>query len=301
MFFARSFFAGHLPGADRHDPVAVLDLSLLVHHDHAVRVAVQRDPEVRPRVPHLRRHDLRIEGSALVVDVHPVGGNAEGDHLGAKLREHQRGDPVRRAVGAIHHNAQPFQGEVRGEGALQVYDVTAGRVVDPLRLSDLRRRGTIFLEVLAVHQTLDPGLDVVGELEAVPAEELDPVVGVRVVGGGDDDAGVGSHRTREERDPGGGHRPHEQDVAPHRADPGRQCRFEHVAGQSGVLPDHDLVPAVFPAEQVRRRLPHRQRGLHGHRVGVGDPPHAVGPEQPSHQGDPPISGIGSSRGRLDSR
>ncbi len=47
-------------------------------------------------------------------------------------------------------------------------------------------------QVVICHVLFDLGLFLVGELDAEVAEELDAVVGERVVRGGDDDAGVGA-------------------------------------------------------------------------------------------------------------
>jgi len=58
------------------------------------------------------------------------------------------------------------------------------------------------VQLLAGQHPLDLGLGIVGQLEAVAREELDPVVLVRVVAGADDNTGVGAHAERELGDRG---------------------------------------------------------------------------------------------------
>src|SRR4030067_403466 len=105
------------------------------------RVPATRDPHGAPVLLHLRGHQFRIEGAALVVDVQPVRGDAHGNDVGAEFLEHLRGDPVRRPVGAIDHNSHPLQGQMPGKGVLEIDDVPARGVVDPVRPADLRGGG----------------------------------------------------------------------------------------------------------------------------------------------------------------
>ena len=76
------------------------------------------------------------------------------------------------------------------------------------------------------------------ELEAIGAEELDTVVSVGVVGGGDDDAGLHPPLVGEEGDTGGGDHPQVMGVYTCGQQPRRQCTLQHRAGEPGVLPDH---------------------------------------------------------------
>ncbi len=80
----------------------------------------------------------------------------------------------------------------RGNEALAIFDVAAQRVVNAHRLADRVGGRADVLDLAAEHQALDLVLDLVVELVAVGAEELDAVVVIGIVRGGDDDAGVGA-------------------------------------------------------------------------------------------------------------
>jgi hypothetical protein len=131
------------------------------------------------------------------------------------------------------------------------------------------------------HAALEIGLDLVGQLEAVGGEDLDAVVLIRVVRRADDDARVGAHRRRDERDPGRRQRPHEQDVGARRDDARLQRRLEHVARQARVLADDDAPGPRRVTEPLRDRLAQPQRDLGGHGILVGDTADAVGAEEAS--------------------
>ena len=62
----------------------------LVHHDHPVGVAVQRDAQVGPVLHHLAGHLLGVQRAAAVVDVVAVGLDAERDDLRPQLLEDRR-------------------------------------------------------------------------------------------------------------------------------------------------------------------------------------------------------------------
>src|SRR5688572_15905596 len=58
---------------DAEDPVAVDHVTRAVHRNEPVRVAVEREAEVRAHLRDLRREAGGIGGSAMEVDVQPVG------------------------------------------------------------------------------------------------------------------------------------------------------------------------------------------------------------------------------------
>ena len=84
---------------------------------------------------------------------------------------------------------------------------------------------------------LDPLLHLVGELVALAVEDLDAVVLIGVVGGGDDDAGVrlAAHRQIGHRRGGDDAQGHH--VAAHGAQTRHQGRLQHIGGDAGVLAD----------------------------------------------------------------
>ncbi len=114
--------------------------------------------------------------------------------------------------------------------------------------------GADVFDLAAEHQVFDLGLDLVVELVAVRAEEFDAVVGVGIVGGGDDDAGVGAQAAGDVGDAGRGQRADEEHIHAHGEDAGGDGVLEHVAGEAGVFADDDLVACRGPRGRDSRFL-----------------------------------------------
>ncbi len=94
------------------------------------------------------------------------------------------------------------------------------------------------------------GLQLVGELEAVAGKELDAVVLVGIMGGGNDHPGVGPHGGGDVGDARGGKRPQQHGVHPHGADARDHGVFQEVARDPGVFAHDDAVPARAELDDV---------------------------------------------------
>ena len=179
---------------------------------------------------------------------------------------------------------RPSSVRPRGKRGLGEFDVAAQRVVNAHRLADFVGGRADVFDLAAENQVFDFVLDLVVELVAVGAEEFDAVVGVGIVRGGDDDAGVGAQAARDVGDAGRRQRADEQHVHAHRKDAGGDGVFEHVAGKPRVLADDDFVPAAAARlafevfEDVRGGAAELERGFGGDRFDVGRAADAVGAE-----------------------
>ena len=216
----------------------------------------------------------------------------------AELREHERGDGRGRAVGAIDEHAQ--RGHLDRSCRRRRRPSSRSAPQRPRAGATRRPRRPVGPRALGAHQRLDAVLVVVGELEAVRAEELDAVVRERVVRGRDDGAEA---RALLAHEPGhAGRRQHagaQRDAAGGR-DAGAQRVLEHRAGAARVTADDDgrLRRAALAREQ-RRGAPERERDLGAEHVAVGDAAHAVRPEQPtSHMGGQRFENCGRRRAPL---
>lgn len=132
---------------------------------------------------------------------------------------------------------------------------------------------------------LDAVLQLVGELVAAAREELDAVVGHRVVAGGEHHAEVGAQRTGEIRHRRGGQHTDAQDVHA-RAREARDDRgLQELAGGPGVAADHGRRPVARErarfGEYVRSRHGEAEREL-SRQIRVGDASYTVRPEESSH-------------------
>ena len=130
-------------------------------------------------------------------------------------------------------------------------------------------------------ELLDPGLRVVGQLESISGEELDPVVLKRVVRGGDDHSRICPKASREERDAWSGHGTSKEDVHTHRADARRHGRLQQISREARVLSDDYLVAfgGILHLADVRNGTPESQGHFGSHGLRVREPPHAACSEQ----------------------
>ena len=192
---------------------------------------------------------LRMQGAAALVDVPAVGLHGERDDLRAQLLEDERAEMVGRAVRAIDHHLESIERK-RTHGILDELDVAAGRVVDADRLAD--GHGLFGGEVGSEDQALDLEFEVIRQLEAVRAEDLEPVVLERIVRRGQHDARHAVHGAGEVRDRGGGHGADQQHRRPLRHQPAGERRLQHVPGEARILADDDLAaPAAGMAQRPR--------------------------------------------------
>ena len=234
----------------------------MVHHDHPVAVAVEGDAEIGALLLNQGAQNRGMGGTAVLIDVQSIRGNANWNHGRAHFIEHTGRDVVGRAMGAVHHDFQARQTGVGGHRALAEFNVAASGVHDALGLAQGVGLGG---GQRLLQQFLDVQFDHVGQLLAIAGEELDAVVVIGIVGGADHDAGAGVQGTGQVGDARRWHRPQQGDVDPGRRQARFQGGFEHVAGDAGVLADDYLIetlglqrpsdrPAQFQHEFRRDRV-----------------------------------------------
>ena len=108
--------------------------------------------------------------------------HADRQHVGAQLVEHLGCDPVGGAVGAIKSNLEAVEAEVAREGVFHELDVASGRIIEPAGAPERARGRQLSVDRLA-QPGFDRRFDLVVQLVAVRAEQLDAVVIERVVRG----------------------------------------------------------------------------------------------------------------------
>ncbi len=154
--------------------------------------------------------------------------------VGAEPLEDRRRSAVGGAVGAVEHHV--MAGEIEWESDLQRPQVVLEATV---QLANLAGLGDI---TLSIQQRLDPCLSLVVELGSQPGEELDPVVAVGVVRGGDDCRQVEAKALDQDRRGRCRQDTAEQGIATGSGDPGGQSRLEHRPGLACVADDQYLRP-----------------------------------------------------------
>ena len=114
---------------------------------------------------------------------------------------------------------------------------------------------------------------------AVGAEQLDAVVLKGVVRGRDHHPDIGAQGRRQHGDGGRRQRADQNHVHTHGDETGGQRRLQQIAGQAGILANHDSMAMGAAPEIAAGRRRQRQRGCRGHRFAVGDTANAVSAEE----------------------
>src|SRR4030095_14306362 len=130
-------FVAAMTRNDEYQLVAVHDVTVFVHHQHAIAIPVEGDSEIGTFCAHARTTLFGVRGYAAIVDVETVGIDTCDNHVRAELVEHTRSDVVRRTVRAIEHDLEPMQTKPTIDGCFAELDVTTSCVVDAPDLADL--------------------------------------------------------------------------------------------------------------------------------------------------------------------
>ena len=212
-----------------------------------------------------------MRGAAVVVDVAAVGLVGDDPDVGAEAAEDLRRGAERRAVGAVEQDPAAGQVEVL-EALVQRAQVVLERAVEGAHAAGMlgdRRR-------LLEHR-LDLGLGGVRQLVAVAAEELDPVVLVRVVRGRQHDREVEPVTLDQQRRAGRRQDAAEQRLAPGRGDARGDGGLEHLARLARVPDDQDTRGVV--GRDARGGRAGEREGQFGRQELARDTAHTVGAEE----------------------
>ncbi|MFM1941937.1 MAG: hypothetical protein RI897_919 [Verrucomicrobiota bacterium] len=239
-FFAKGSFPQHFQSTDGHDVVAIDELSGFIAEEDAIGVAVVGDAEVGAMFPDFLGHEAWVHGAAVLVDIGSIGCVPVDEDFCSEFTEDAGGGFVGGPVGAIDDDAHTVESHSAGEGTLGELDIAAECVIDPHGLADFGGCGADAFDIAAEDEVFDFAFDIVIELKAVWPEELDAVIGVGVMGSGDDDAGVGAEGAGHVGDSGGGEGADEEDVDTHGEDSGGEGIFEEVTREAGIFADHDF-------------------------------------------------------------
>ena len=138
---------------------------------------------------------------------------------------------------------------------------------------------------LITQTLLDGVLDDVVELDPAAGEELDAVVGHRVVAGGQHHAQVGVHGCGEVGDTGGGHHAEANHVHAGRGQPGHHRRLQELARGAGVASDYRTRPTALEHARLGQHVgggDGEVEGQFGGQLGVGSASDTIGAEQARH-------------------
>jgi hypothetical protein len=207
-----------------------------VDGEHPVPVAVICEADVRAGGADQPDQALGMGRAAVRVDVASVRLGRGQHELRPERREDHRRSTVSGPVRAIQGDSHA--GQIEGERRSQLADVVVEGALERPDAADPLTHGL-------VETRLDGSLRVVVELGPARIEELDPVVGERVVARRDDAGQVEAEPPGEHRSRRRGQNPSQHGVASTGGDPRRECLLQHRTGLTGVADDQDLGPLGF--------------------------------------------------------
>ena len=263
-------------GDDGHELVAIDDLALFIDDDDAVGVAIERDADIGAHFADLADDGIGRGGADIAVDVEAVRLDANGEDFGAELPQSLGGDFVGGAIGAVDHDAEAVEIHGAGQCALGEFNVAGVDALDALGAAEGGGGGETVIQI-AVNEGFDFVLGLVGELEAIGIEQLDAIILIGVVGGGNHDAEIGAHGARQHGDGGCRHRAEQQHIHADRGEAGDKGRLDHVAGEARILADDDAVAMLAAAEDEAGGLTDAKREI-GRDHLVGFAANAIGAE-----------------------
>ena len=181
----------------QHHGVAIHDLAGMRDEQRAIGVAVEGHAQIRAGFEHLRAQGFQMLRAAMQIDVASVRGAADGFDLRAQPRKQLRTEIGRRAVRGVDDDADA--GEAARQGRRRGNPDTRGRGRDRRRAvaEPACRPVSTLIPLKAKMCCSSSVLLLIGQLEAGMIDDLDAVVLIRIVRGGDHDAGG------EGADPGG--------------------------------------------------------------------------------------------------
>ncbi len=216
-------------------------------------------------------------GAAVEIDVGSVRLVADGHDFGAEFPQRGRRDLVGSTIGAVDRHPHARQRDVAWHGPLGKFNIAVVNAIDTLCPADRLGRRQTHGHVLVEHR-LDLLFDLVIELEAVRAEELDAVVLVGIVRCRDHHTDIGAQRARQHGHSRRRNRAKKKDVKAGSGEPRDQGVFQHVARQARILADHDAIAVLAALEEIAHRDPDLHRHIWRHRVGVRLAANTVGSE-----------------------
>jgi len=254
--------------------VAVDDRAVAVDHDQTVAVAIERNPVIRAVSEHLVAQSFGVSRADVVVDIEAIGRDADRNHIGAKLVENVRGDVVSRAMRAIDHDLHAAQVKIIREGRFAKFDVATGGVFDAADLAQFARGDA---RLGFVDGGFDGEFNVIVELLAIRAKELDAVVVVRVVRSRNDDAGGQTQRARQVSHTRRRQRASQINIDAGGGEPGHERGFEHIAGNARVLADQHAGAIAMTAtrQYAACRITELHRKFRRDRIFADQPPYPV--------------------------
>ena len=199
----------HVCAVDIENMVAGDDVALFIHTQAAVGISVVSKAHIQPIIHHKPLQHLNVGGAGVLVDVVAVGIGIDDIGLGTQSIKNRLGNVPGGTVGAVQTHLHSLEAVHTQRNQIADVAVTAGHMIhgaaDLIPLG--QRQGVPFPSEglqLSVQIGFDQGDNTLLHLFAEAVDELDAVVIVGIVAGGDHNAAVKALRPDHKGHRGGG-------------------------------------------------------------------------------------------------
>ena len=266
--------------------VAGDDITLFIHAEATVGIAIVGKTNIQTLFHHELLQALDVGGASIVVDVQSVGLCIDDVGISAQCIEHRLGDGPTGTVGAVQTHLDALEGVDAQTDEVAHVAVAAGHVVhgtaDVLPVGEGQLRPVLVKDVeLAVEVILHQQQGLFGHLLAVAVDELDAVIVVGVVAGGDHNATIKVIHTCNVGHGRSGSDVQQVGICAGSGQASDQTVFEHVRAAAGILadddagrvgvaiplPDHVVIPAEEAAHLICVVSRQRYAGLAAETIG----------------------------------
>ena len=282
----------HVAAVNVQDVVAGDDVALFIHAEAAVGVAVVGKADVEVVLYNELLQTLNVGGAGVQVDVQAVGLVVDDVGVCTESIKNALGNVPAGTVGAVQADLDPLEGVNPQRDQVSHVAVASADVVDgaaDMVTAGKRQLGPILVKdvQLAVEVILDEQQRFLVHLLAVAVDELDAVVIIGVVAGGDHDAAVKVVHAGNVCDAGRGGDMQQVGVRAGSRQACDEAVLKHVGAAAGIFADDDarrggLAVAlaqhtVIPTEEAANLV-----GMVGGQSDTGLPAEAVSTKVFSH-------------------
>ena len=282
----------HIAGVNVQDVVAGDDVALLIHAEAAVGVAVVGKADVKVVLHNELLQTLNVGGAGVQVDIQAVGLVVDDVGVCTESIKNALGNVPAGTIGAVQADLDPLEGVNPQRDQVSHVAVASADVVDgaaDMVTAGKRQFGPILVKdvQLAVEVILDEQQRFLVHFFAVAVDELDAVVIIGVVAGGDHDATVKVIHAGNICDAGRGGDMQQVGVRAGSRQACDEAVLKHVGAAAGIFADDDarrggLAVAlaqhtVIPTEEAANLV-----GMVGGQGDTGLPAEAVGTKIFSH-------------------
>ena len=238
--------------------VASDDIAFFIHTQATVSIAVISKTDVQPLFNHEFLQAFDVGRASVIIDIRTVGLCIDDIGICTQRIKHRLSDIPGTAVGAVQTNLDALERVDTQRDQIAHVAVAAGHIVhsaaNVLPVSEGQLRPILVEHMqLAVNVILDKQQGLFRHLLAVAVDQLDAVVIVRIVAGGDHDTAIKvihtgdiSHRRR-------GSDVQQIGVCTRGGQACDQTILEHIRAAAGVLADYNacrLVVAIALAQGI---------------------------------------------------